>query len=377
MILTFFFNHLNHHQAPVADELYLCLGDSFRFIETCESNDESKKGSNEDFTRRDYLVQAWKDEASKQIAVKLCLDSDVAIFGAGAFEYQLIRVKNTSRLTFEVSERWLKRGLASLLSPRLWRNQWYYHTLFYRKPVYKLCASGFAASDHYKMLSYKGKCFKWGYFTRVDSSPSLSGEVHTARPFSIMWCARFLKLKHPEMVIRLAETLKRNSYDFCVDMFGDGEEFIEIERLVASKGLSNFVHLRGRLPNNEILAEMRQHSIFLFTSDKKEGWGVVSNESMASGCLLVASDQIGSSPYLIKHRETGCIFKSCDLKSLETEVCWLMDHPTEMDQIRKKGTEYMRTYWSPQNAARSLIALSKSLINGEPSSISEGPCSIA
>lgn len=151
MTISFFTNRLNSHQAPVADELYSLMGNSFKFVETCAPNDQSKKGSNEDYSKRAYLVKAWKDAESKNESLSLAIESDVAVFGAESFDYELYRLQNTEKLSFELSERWLKKGALSFFSPRLLKSQWYYHTLFYKKPLYKLCASAYAANDHYLM----------------------------------------------------------------------------------------------------------------------------------------------------------------------------------------------------------------------------------
>ena len=69
-----------------------------------------------------------------------------------------------------------------------------------------------------------GRCYKWGYFTNVDDYGDAT-LINTNRPDrpSLMWCARFLKWKHPEMVIQLAHRLKLNNYDVQIDMFGAGE----------------------------------------------------------------------------------------------------------------------------------------------------------
>ena len=48
---------------------------------------------------------------------------------------------------------------------------------------------------------------------------------------------------------------------------------------------------------------MEKSEIFLFTSDKGEGWGAVLNESMNSACAVVASHAIGSVPFLLKDGE--------------------------------------------------------------------------
>lgn len=377
MIVSFYINHLNHHQAPVADEMFLILGSSFHFIETCPPADRSKKGSEEDYSTREYLICAWRDQSSRDDALRLAIESDVALFGAGSFSYQRYRVKNTCKISFEVSERWLKRGIFSLLSPRLWKYQLHYHTLFYKKPLYKLCASGFAAADQRLMCSFKNKCFKWGYFpyNRVlDKHIEEELEVPTLR---IMWCSRFLKLKHPELPVLLADRLKKKGVRFVLDMFGDGPEFNKTEALIEERHLSDCVVLHGSKPNTIITEQMRNHSIFLFTSDKHEGWGVVANESMANGCLLVSSNEIGSTPYLIKHRITGCIFKSKSLSSLENEVMWILSHPKDAQTIREAGFQYIIDYWSPNNAAKSLIILSESLLQGKPTPIVEGPGSLA
>lgn len=377
MVVSFYINHLNHHQAPVSDEMFMLLGSSFHFIETCPPTESSKKGSEEDYSTRKYLICAWKNQPATDEALRLAVESDIALFGAGSFSYEVYRAKNTNKVSFEVSERWLKRGLFSLLSPRLWKYQWYYHTLFYKKPLYKLCASGFAASDQRMMLSFKHRCFKWGYFPYFRNMENFEEEIIDGPEIRIMWCSRFLKLKHPELPVLLAERLKRKGVRPIIDMYGDGPEFQKTESLIQQKKLSECVFLHGNKPNTIITEQMRNHSIFLFTSDRHEGWGVVANESMANGCLLVSSSDIGSTPYLIKHRITGCVFKSKSLSSLVNEVMWILSHPKESLAIRKTGMRYIMDYWAPKNAAQSLIKLSECLLQGKPAPMVEGPCSLA
>lgn len=53
---------------------------------------------------------------------------------------------------------------------------------------------------------------------------------------------------------------------------------------------------------------MRESHIFIFTSDRGEGWGVVLSEAMANGCTVVASNKIGAAPFLVKHKKMACYF---------------------------------------------------------------------
>ena len=80
---------------------------------------------------------------------------------------------------------------------------------------------------------------------------------------------------------------------------------------------------------------MRNHDIFIFTSDRQEGWGAVLNEAMDSGSTVVASDAIGSSPFLIKDGQNGFLFKSENHKSLYQKVAYLIDNPLPAEVLRK------------------------------------------
>lgn len=171
MTITYFFLTLNHHEAPVVDELYKLIGNDLTFVELVDMSNstDEKKGSTEDFSNRPYLLKAWENSENEQKAMELARTSDVAMFcGFPSLIFQVERLKE-NRLSFEVSERWLKRGLYGILSPRLMKIFLNYYLRNWRnRPLYRLCSSAFAAGDHERLGMYKGKCYKWGYFTSVE-----------------------------------------------------------------------------------------------------------------------------------------------------------------------------------------------------------------
>ena len=381
MTITYFSNFLNHHQANVADELYEKLGTDYTFVELCPIYDWLLKGGYSDLSSRPYVLQAWRSPENYRKAEDLALNADVALFGGPeTLKLEVMRAK-TGKLTFDVGERWLKRGLLNLASPRLLRYFWYYYTVFSKENVYKLCSSAYACGDHYKLYSFKNRCYKWGYFTKVEDFPfetsanfdvsSEETEVH------LMWCARFLRWKHPELPVRLARRLKDKGYKFVFDMYGSGVELENVKRLASELEVTDVLRFQGNLPNDKILEQMRQHEIFLFTSDKNEGWGAVLNESMSNGCAVVASDEIGSVPFLVEDGVNGLVFKSEDLDSLETKVMSLLDNADCRRTIAANAMRTMRTLWSPQNAADNLLRLIDDLQAGRDTSIAVGPCSKA
>lgn len=381
MTVTYFSNFLNHHQANVADELYEKQGTDYTFVELCPIYDWLLKGGYSDLSSRPYVLQAWRSPENYRKAEDLALNADVALFGGPeTLKLEVMRAK-TGKLTFDVGERWLKRGLLNLASPRLLRYFWYYYTVFSKENVYKLCSSAYACGDHYKLYSFKNRCYKWGYFTKVEDFPfetSANFDVSTEETeVHLMWCARFLRWKHPELPVRLARRLKDKGYKFVFDMYGSGVELENVKRLASELEVTDVLRFQGNLPNDKILEQMRQHEIFLFTSDKNEGWGAVLNESMSNGCAVVASDEIGSVPFLVEDGVNGLVFKSEDLDSLETKVMSLLDNADCRRTIAANAMRTMRTLWSPQNAADNLLRLIDDLQAGRDTSIAVGPCSKA
>ncbi|MCM1372615.1 MAG: glycosyltransferase [Bacteroides sp.] len=375
MKIVFYSVVLNQHQAPVADVLWELTGHQYTFVELINLGDT--KGGTEDFSRRPYLLRAWDSTENNEKAMELAMTADCCIFsGVASLPYMKVRMR-LGLLSFDMGERWMKHGWKNILSPALSRMLLAYWIGYWKnKPIYKLCCSAFCAGDHYKLGMYKGKCYKWGYFTKVNKSKF---QVPSSKDvlLRLMWCARFLKLKHPELPVIMAARLKDEGYSFILDYYGSGNELDSTRQLAEKLQVSDVVKFHGSVPNNQVIEAMRQHDIFLFTSNRLEGWGAVVNEAMSNGCAVVGSDAIGSVPYLVKDGVTGLRFKSDDVDSLYEKVKWLILHPIELKQMQRNAVKTMQEVWSPENAAKSLLKLIEELKFGLDTSIIEGPCSKA
>ena len=379
MKLAFYCNFLNHHQVRVADELYKILGSDYLFIATLPRNKDSLKGG-VDYSSRPYCILAGESNDAHDKALELARTADVCVFGACSQEYAVERAKQKDcGLSFEMGERWLKRGLINVLSPTLRRWWMNYMRYYHNRPFYKLCSSAFVAKDDVKLGAYKGRHYKWGYFTGVDCAFDVeaSTDVSTSNITPLMWCSRFLSWKHPELPILMARRLKKEGLQFFLDFYGSCEVEQKSRDMVSRLGIDDVVRFHGAIPNDQVLKEMRRHKIFLFTSDRFEGWGAVANEAMSQGCALVGSDAIGSVPYLVDNCRNGMIFKSGDVDSLTDCVRTLIENRSLLEDIRHNAVATMQTMWSPAVAARNLLKLIDDIKNGRPCSIKEGPCSKA
>lgn len=377
MTIAYISNFLNHHQMPVAEKLYELTEGHYRFIEQTPMPESFRKNGYPTYDDAPFLIQAWRTKEDTSAAKRLILDADAVLFG-NLEDYSIIRRRlRNNKLTFECGERWFKRGWINIFSPRLIKSQLYYHLFFRNKPLYRLNASAYAANDMACLRSFKDKMFKWGYFTQAHSIDRSYIDSHNNSKIRILWVARFLDWKHPETPIEMAEALQNKGYDFEINMYGSGPEYDKTSSMINNFGLSENVKLCGIKPNDEILREMRMHDIFLFTSDRHEGWGAVLNEAMSSGCAVVASNEIGSVPFLIKDGFNGLIYKSEDIEDLTDKIERLISNRGLCYDLGINAMHTMQHIWSPSNAALSLLKLIDGINNGTPNIIPNGPCSTA
>ena len=195
----------------------------------------------------------------------------------------------------------------------------------------------------------------------------------------ILWCGRFLDWKHPDDMVTIAKRLREEGYDFQIDLIGTGAMEGQLCRLIARNNLVDRVHLLGSMSPEEVRSHMEKASIYLFTSDRNEGWGAVLNESMNSACAVVASHAIGSVPYLIENEKNGLIYRDGDLDDLYQKVKYLLDHPDRRAELAKNAYATIVDEWNAENAAKKFLALSEELIDSQKAvfSTKEGVCSKA
>lgn len=377
MKVTFFTNFINHYQANLADSFYERLGDDFTFVATEPIDEYFKDYLNTDFSEKKYLLNSYSNDMNYKKALGLGLDSDIVIIGSAPDLFIAERMK-LDKITFRYGERWFKKGDYQILSPRSW---WYVYRDFikFRKnKYYMLCASGYTANDVSKFFAFPNKCYKWGYFPKVEKLDINNIlESKQDKKFKLFWVARWIEWKHPEMAVQLAVQLKEKGYDFVLEMAGDGEMKDEILKLIEQNSVCENIKILGNIQNSDILQKMKESNAFIFTSDRGEGWGVVVNEAMSNGCTVVASHEIGSIPFLIQNEVNGLVFESKNLASLVDQVEKLIIDRHFCRDLARNAYQSISEIWSSMNAVDNFIDLASSLLSDNERIIEEGPCSRA
>ena len=380
MKVAFFSNYLNHHQLPFCLAMERLTGGSFTFVATEPIPQERLDFGYEDMNRRyPFVLTTYDDPDNERKAVELALTADVVVLGSAPLKYAEERVK-LGRLTFRYSERLYKQGLRLSRFPRQLASQFRHYGRFAGKPYYMLCASCYTAYDLGRFGSFRNKTYKWGYFPAVQAEQpdELFRKKREQNRPTLLWAGRLLDWKHPEMALRLAEHLKQEGYSFGLKLIGNGELEQPLKRMIREKGLEDCVTMPGAMKPEQVRANMEAADIFLFTSDFNEGWGAVLNESMNSGCAVVASHAIGAVGFLMKNGENGLIFRNEDQNDLNAKVRALLDHPEQLEQLGRAAYHTLDSLWNAETAAERLLALAEHLNRGgKGSPFPDGPCSAA
>lgn len=369
--ICFVSNYYNHHQAPLSDEFDKQTAHNYYFIETIPMEQERKNLGWGSEDKPSYVLQSYLNQESMNRCKELIMNADVVIWGSCPFGMIRPRLK-AKKLTFAYSERLFKESnIIKVLLRALKHN---FKLRLYQKNHYLLCASAYAARDYKKIGLFRNRALMWGYFPCAKTYENIDALISKKEKNSIIWCARFIEWKHPEIAVDLAQYLKEKGYDFKLNMIGTGPLQKNIELDIKSKDLSDNVAVLGAMSPEKVREYMEASEIFIFTSDRNEGWGAVLNEAMNSGCAVVACESVGSVPCMVKDGENGFVFGASDLDTLYEKVTTLISSKQMCRSLGEAAYETVAEHWNAKTAAMRLLVLAESLSNGGDIPYADGIC---
>lgn len=371
MKIVFLSNFFNHHQAFLSDELNRITEGNYVFIETSAiPRERLEMGYSRE--KREYVRSGEGDCGT----TGLIEAADLVISGSAPERWICRRIR-AGKLVLRYSERPLKLGT------QWWKYPYRFIKWHWQNPpgkaVYLLCAGAYTAGDYAKFGLFRNRAYRWGYFPETKRYDSIATLLSRKHPADILWCGRFLDWKHPEDAVTAVRKLKEEGYSLRLRLIGSGTQEETLRTMVKEYGLEECVEFLGTMTPQQVRGHMEQAGVFLFTSDRMEGWGAVLNEAMNSGCAVVASHAIGSVPYLLKDGKNGLVYPSGDVRMLCEKVKDLLDHPEKQKQLGKAAYETIINEWNAETAAERVAALAQAIAEGEksPDLYQSGPCSRA
>ncbi len=361
---------------PLCREFLNLDGVEFTFIATTPLPSERARGGYEDMNNQSFVLKAYENNENKKKAEKLIRDADIFLNGDKT-RYTALRLK-AGKPAYVVTERYFRDFGKKYRKTAAFRfSSWLYHVVpFKNKNVRYLASSAYLAEDINSYHHVDNPIFKWGYFIDPwDYTPKKSAVVQA--PLNLLWVGRLLQWKHPDYAIDLVESLNQKGISCNLKIIGNGPEQASLLAKTKSLGIEGNIKFIDSVSHSKMKEFYSEADIFLFTSDYNEGWGAVLGEALSSGCICFASNQAGSTPYLIRSGFNGYTFDPSSSDALISSVLDFLSSKVDTNEIKNNAVATMREMWSPKNAAIRLLKLDEALNHGKNIPFSSGPCSKA
>lgn len=350
---------LDHYTLALGEALNNEFGKYYFIADSKLPGDRSKLGFL-DLDNHPFVVKAYENpEKAKQII----LNADVVLGGDYKYESHIRKRLKAGKITLYSSERLFKSTNIVGTVLRYIKYWTIYHRLYKNVPL--LCVSAFAADDYNQIFGlFNNNIYKFGYFSDAKKYSNIDELIDNKKHNSILWVGRLITWKHPEYAIEVASKLKQEGYDFDMNIIGIGPLRKKLESMINKYKLNNYVHMLGSMSPDKTREHMEQSQIYLFTSDRGEGWGVVLNEAMNSGCVAVASYNAGATPYLINNGVNGLMYRNNSFEECYQKTKHLLDNKAKQKEMSKQAYLTMVNDWSPEIAAKRLYMFVEEMYKG-------------
>ncbi len=371
MKIIFLSNFLLHHQTDFCEEMYTLCDGHFHFVATSPITEERKKLGYRDYSNDNipYYIDGANPDNEGQLRT-LIDEADTVIIGSAPWHWVEARVA-AGKLVYIYSERIFKTLIASakaILKGTV-------STRFVRpgrlENVKLLCASAYLPGEMKRLRTFKGRMYRWGYFPPLFPQ----AERKDRDRITILFAGRLIGWKRPQYALQLAEYLKKMGVNAEIRIVGTGQLEAKLKQYTEKKCLTDMVTFTGPISPAEVRREMENADIFLFTSNKEEGWGAVLNEAMNSGCAVVASDRIGSVPFMLQDGQNGIMFRDGRFGDFKKKVYALCRDPKTVRRLGQNAFETVNTMWNGKAAAHRMFTMTEHFLRGEDTPFDRGPCS--
>ena len=146
--------------------------------------------------------------------------------------------------------------------------------------------------------------------------------------------SRYIEWKGYRYIIEAAKTLSQKYPNLRFLFIGYGDQQKELEELVNSYSLSEYIIFTGWIDRRYIpslygIMDLYVHAAIM------EPFGFVLVEAMANGVPIVTS-KTGVAADVLKHKETCFFTNDKDPQGIIDGVTWMLENPSEKEVIKEK-----------------------------------------
>lgn len=150
---------------------------------------------------------------------------------------------------------------------------------------------------------------------------NIKKSVYNKESKKIISCGRLEKIKGFDLLISVATKIFYKWPDWQWDIYGNGPEEKNLQRMILDANLQDHVHLKGFA--NNILDLYKEYGIYVFTS-RREGCPMAMIEAQTAGLPMVSFDFKCGPRDLIAENINGFIIKDYNIDLMAEKICQLI-----------------------------------------------------
>jgi glycosyltransferase involved in cell wall biosynthesis len=162
-------------------------------------------------------------------------------------------------------------------------------------------------------------------------SPAPDPQAHRAAQPLVVACGRIAPVKRYDVLVRAAHRARQRVPGLQLHIVGEGYERPTVEATIDELGAADWVTLRGRVSDGELVDLYRQAWI-VASASAREGWGMTLTEAAACGTPAVATRIAGHADAVVDG-VSGVLADGDD--ALAEAMVEVLDDPHRLDQLRQ------------------------------------------
>jgi glycosyltransferase involved in cell wall biosynthesis len=204
--------------------------------------------------------------------------------------------------------------------------------------------------------------------TTTLNSCDIASRIDTCqtRPIRLLTVSRIDPRKNLRVLPQAVATLRRQACDVTLDIVGPpigwlGEQERDAIRAdAADAGVSDYVHVRGALPLDQLMAAYREYDVFVLPTGPGEGIPRVLLEAMAGGVPIVTSNVAGISS-LVTDQVNGILVAQATSDGIAAAVRTVIESPGLRRRVIQGGYETARAHTLDVQAASMMNVVAQEL----------------
>lgn len=161
-------------------------------------------------------------------------------------------------------------------------------------------------------------------------------------PKRVICVARLSWEKGLDYLINAWPGVLRETPEAKLVLAGEGNERAEIEEMIKNLGISSSVELKGNLPHDQTLKEIKKSEIFICPS-LAEGLGIVFIEAQACGVPAIGT-KVGGIPDVIQDGENGLLILPKNSEAISEAIIKLLSDKNLAKKLSARALETVKKY---------------------------------